>query len=134
MQTRTILVVEDDLALAEAIKMKLERDGFTVASMISAESAIAWITDHIPDLIWLDMLLPGMSGLDLLEYLRQYERFKEIPVLMVSVSTGPEKIKRAFELNIIDFISKGDHDIKDVVGQVSAYFSGQRAAVTPPVS
>lgn len=134
MKTRTILVVEDDLALAEAIKMKLERDGFTVASMVSAESAITWITDHIPDLIWLDMLLPGMSGLDLLEYLRQHERFKEIPVLMVSVSTGPEKIKRAFELNIIDFISKGDHDIKDVVGQVSAYFSGQRAAVTPPVS
>lgn len=134
MQTRTILVIEDDLALAEAIAMKLRRDGFVVESMISAEAAITWIGSHMPDLIWLDMLLPGMSGLDFLEYLRQHEEFKKIPVLMVSVSTGPEKMKRAFELNIIDFISKGDHDIKDVVGQVSAYFSRNHEVATPPVS
>jgi DNA-binding response OmpR family regulator len=122
MQSKTILIIEDDQALAEAIQLKLDRAGFFVAMMISAENAIDWLKDHVPDFIWLDVLLPGMSGIDFLEFLRKDEKYKNIPVLIVSVSTGPDKMKRAFELNIIDFISKSDHEIKDVVGQVSAYF------------
>lgn len=123
MHSRTILIVEDDLALAEAIQLKLDRAGFQAVMKISAEAAITWLKDNTPDFIWLDMLLPGMSGLDFLEHLRSEEKYKNIPVLIVSVSTGPEKMKRALELNIIDFISKADHDIKDVVGQVTAYFT-----------
>jgi CheY-like chemotaxis protein len=123
MRSRTILVVEDDLALADAIVTKLMHVGFTPVSKASGEAAITWMENSTPDFIWLDMLLPGMSGIDFLEYLRKHEQFREIPVLMVSVFTGPEKIKRAFELNIIDFVSKSDHDIKDVVGQVSTYFA-----------
>lgn len=123
MNKRTILLIEDDQALAEAIEKKLEHAGFDVAVAFSAESAIAWEKTHVPDFVWLDMLLPGMSGLEYLEHLRKDERLKNIPVLMVSVSTGPEKVKRAFELNIIDFVSKADHDIKDVVGQVTGYFA-----------
>lgn len=123
MKLPTILIVEDDLSLAEAIHLKLSHAGFEAAMMVSAEAAVGWLKEHTPDFIWLDMLLPGMSGLDFLEYLRSNEKYKNIPVLIVSVSTGPEKMKRALELNIIDFISKADHDIKDVVGQVSAYFA-----------
>lgn len=122
MQPKTILIIEDDQALTEAISLKLDRAGFQPIMMISAELAMQWLSDHIPDLIWLDILLPGMSGIDFLEYLRKDERYRSIPVLIVSVSSGPDKMKRAFELNIIDFISKSDHEIKDVVGQVSAYF------------
>ena len=125
MEKTTILIVEDDVALLEAIEMKLAKSGFNVIAMQTAEDAITWLDGNIPDLIWLDMLLPGMSGLDFLEYLRKHKEFEKIPVLVVSVSARPEKMKRAFELNIIDFVSKSEHDIKDLVEQVTVYFAVQ---------
>ncbi len=123
MQIPQILIVEDDLALAEAVELKLRHAGFLPIVASSAEIAMRHLAEHIPDLIWLDVLLPGMSGIDLLEHLRANQKFKDIPVLIVSVSTSPEKMKRAFELNIIDFISKSDNDIKTVVGRVGEYFA-----------
>lgn len=122
----TILVVEDDLPLREAVVMKLKKAGFRVIPASTAEDGILLLSSVEPNFIWLDMLLPGMSGLQFLEYIRKSEAHKDIPVMIVTASTGPEKVKRAFELNIFDFITKIDHPIKDIVNQITEYFDSKK--------
>ncbi len=124
-EKHTILVVEDDLLLSEAAYIKLSRAGFNVLSVTSAEQGLQHLNTNKVDFIWLDMYLPGMSGLDFLELIRKRIPSKEIPVMIVSACSSNEEIKRASELNIIDFVTKIDHSIKDIVGQVSIYFENK---------
>lgn len=119
----TILIVEDDLALQEVVSMKLSRVGFDVVLANSAESGISHLNDNKIDFIWLDMYLPGMSGLQFLEQIRQINTHKDTPVMIVSACSSNESIKRAFELNILNYVSKIDHSIKDIVSLVCNHFT-----------
>lgn len=121
----TILIVEDDLALQEAVKMKLERSGFGVVATASAEKGIEELNAKQVDFIWLDMMLPGMNGLQFLEQIRQVGAYKEIPVMIVSAYTSDENVEKAYSLNILNFITKLDHSIKDIVSEVSVYFENK---------
>lgn len=116
------MVVEDDVPLREAIDIKLRKEGFRVVVAGDGEQAINLLSSIRPDYIWLDMLLPGMSGLQFLEYLRSSEINKDVPVLIVSASSGPDKIKKAFELNIVNYVTKIDHPIKEIVDNIRTYF------------
>ncbi len=122
MEEHTILVVEDDLPLREAVVLKLKAAGFRVVPAATAEDGMVLLSSLHLDFIWLDMFLPGMSGLQFLEHLRENENYKNIPVIIVSAYSSNDKIKRAFELNIFNFVTKIDHPIKDIVGQISSYF------------
>jgi len=123
---KTILVVEDDAALQRAILFKLQKEGFKVLAASCAEEARIILESTKPDLIWLDMLLPGMGGLQFLELLRKKPEYKAIPVIVVSVSYSRERIKKAFELDIIDYIVKSQHELKDIVEKVKNYLSNQK--------
>jgi CheY-like chemotaxis protein len=113
---KTILVVEDEEALQEAIQTKLKGTGkYRVLFALSAEEALKIITKEIPDLIWLDLLLPGMGGFQFLHQLRSAPQWKNIPVVVVSVSGTPEKIQRAFELNVVDYIIKSQYRLEDIL-------------------
>ncbi len=122
MEEHTILVVEDDLPLREAVVLKLKAAGFRVVPAATAEDGMVLLSSLHLDFIWLDMFLPGMSGLQFLEHLRENENYKNIPVIIVSAYSSNDKVKRAFELNIFNFVIKIDHPIKDIVGQISSYF------------
>jgi CheY-like chemotaxis protein len=122
MNKKLILVVEDDPALSQAAKLKLEKANFDVAAFFSAEEALLWLSSHRPDFIWLDILLPGMSGIDFLQKLRTIDDYKAIPVMVVSVSMDPDRMKRAFDLSVVDIVFKSEHELKDIVDQVVGYF------------
>ncbi len=122
----TILVVEDDVPLREAVVMKLQKEGFKVVPAGTAEDGILLLDSIQPDFIWLDMLLPGMSGLQFLEHLRENCVYKDIPVMIVSASTSSDKIKKAFELNVVSYMAKIDHPIKEIVEQVRAFFDNKK--------
>lgn len=115
---KTVLVVEDEPALNEAITRKLRKEGFTVVSVETAEDALSAIEKGKPDLIWLDVLLPGMNGLTFLQKLRANEEWRDLAVVVVSVSAGDEKIKQAFALNVMDYIVKSQYSIEDIVTKV----------------
>jgi DNA-binding response OmpR family regulator len=116
-----VLLVEDEPSLLEAIAFKLHQKGVSILSAKSGEEALEILKDHTPVLVWLDVLLPGLSGLDVLERMRQDERLKEMPVVMVSVLAGPEKIKHAFDLGAMDYIVKSDNPIDVIVDQVMGH-------------
>lgn len=119
---KIILVVEDDESLGQAIVFKLERAGFSPILCTTAEKGLALLADKTPDFIWLDILLPGMSGLDFLQTLRKNPIYQKIPVMIVTASLGQDRMKSALELNVVDVVIKSDHELKDIVDAVEGYF------------
>ncbi|HEV2041599.1 MAG TPA: response regulator, partial [Casimicrobiaceae bacterium] len=79
--TTSILVVEDEPAIQELLRLNLEDAGFTVHTVADAESAQAQIRNALPDLILLDWMLPGQSGLAFARTLRADARTRELPII-----------------------------------------------------
>ena len=115
---KTILVVEDEPALREAIKLKLEKAVIEVWTAGNGLETLSILREKKPMLVWLDVLMPGMNGLELLQKIRQDENFKNLAVVIVSVSAGQEKIKQAFSLNVLDYIIKSEYTIDEIVNKV----------------
>ncbi|OGD31836.1 hypothetical protein A3C91_00220 [Candidatus Azambacteria bacterium RIFCSPHIGHO2_02_FULL_52_12] len=121
MEQKTILVVEDEAPLQEAISFQLEKSDVRVLAASSAEEALKILEGgERPALIWLDLLMPGMGGFAFLEKLRASEKFRDVPVAIVSVSASQEKIRRAFELNVVDYLVKSQYKISDLADRVVA--------------
>ena len=118
---KTILIVEDEVSLQEAFKLKFEKAGLRVLVAGSAEDALLILEKETPDLAALDILLPGMNGIELLKAIRTDGRWKDLKVVMVSVSSGPEKIKQAFDLHVVDFIIKSEHTLEDIVEKIKGF-------------
>ncbi len=127
-RSETILVIEDEQALQDAIQIKLKNAGYNVLFAMTAERGLEIIKSNgkLPDLIWLDLLLPGMGGLQLLEVLRANEDWKNIPVMVASVSASPEKIQRAFQLNVVDYIVKSQYRLEDIINRVGTIFDERK--------
>jgi DNA-binding response OmpR family regulator len=117
-QKKKILLIEDEPALQEAIKMKMEQKGIEVCAFDTGETALEFLKKEKPDLVWLDVLLPGINGLEVLKRIRENEKIKDLPIVIVSVSAGPEKIKKAFSYNVIDYIIKSEYTIDNIVKKV----------------
>lgn len=115
-----ICLVEDDLELQHAIQFKLKREGFEVLAVASGEEAFKILESRQIDLIWLDLLLPGMGGMQFLDLLRKNLKYRDVPVMIVSVLSDPDRIKKAFELNVVDYIVKNRENIEDVITKVKS--------------
>ena len=101
-----VLLVEDDAALAQMYRVKLERDGYTVHVAGDGEEALAWIAGQIPDLVFLDVRLPRMDGLTFLERLRADARTKNVPVVIVSNYSEEELVSRGLQLGALEYLIK----------------------------
>jgi len=86
----TILVVEDDVRAASLLLLQLEQAGYRCDCVHSAEEALQWLQRQTPDIITLDILLPGMDGWQFLEQIRNDERYRDIPVVIVSIVAEEE--------------------------------------------
>jgi DNA-binding response OmpR family regulator len=113
------MVVEDEPSLLEAIVFKLRQRNIEVVSAQTGEDALSLLKDDPPSLVWLDVLLPGINGLTVLQSIRSDKSTYDIPVVMVSVSASPAKIAQAKELGAIDYIVKSDHKIDTIIDRVS---------------
>ena len=91
MKKKTILVVEDNESLNKLIKLKLERDGYRVLVCENGEDGLKMFEKENFDLVWLDIYLPGMSGLEVLEKIRKNPKTKNQKVFMVTVSGSNKK-------------------------------------------
>ena len=101
-----VLLVEDDAALAQMYRVKLERDGYTVQVAGDGVEALSMLTGDLPDLIFLDVRLPGMDGLTFLERLRGDSRTKNVPVVIVSNYSEEELVERGLQLGALEYLIK----------------------------
>jgi two-component system phosphate regulon response regulator PhoB len=102
----TILVVEDEPAIVELLKVNLADAGYGVKTAVDAESAQAALKDALPDLVLLDWMLPGQSGLALAKQLRGNPRTRELPIIMVTARSGEADKVAGLEAWVDDYVTK----------------------------
>jgi two-component system, OmpR family, phosphate regulon response regulator PhoB len=106
MQGKTILVVEDEAPIREMLRFALSRAEFRVVEAASAQEARLRIADQRPDLILMDWMMPGVSGVDLTRELKLQATTRDIPVIMVTARTEEEDKVRGLNVGCDDYVSK----------------------------
>jgi DNA-binding response OmpR family regulator len=101
-----VLIVEDDAAIAHMYRIQLEADGYRVLVAATADDAVAAIDRCQPDLVLLDVLLPGRDGFAVLEALRAGESTRHTPVVILSNYGEPAMIDRGLALGAVDYFVK----------------------------
>ena len=102
----TILVVEDEPAIQALIEVNLRRAGHTARLAADAESAKRMVQDELPDLVLLNWMLPGMSGVDLARQLRSVPRTRAVPIIMLTARAEERDKIEALELGADDYVTK----------------------------
>lgn len=120
---KMILLLEDDAPLNRAITLKLEQGGHSVISTMRAEDALEVLNSEHPtiDIIWLDLLLPGMNGIEFLSEVRKNSDYKDIKVVICSVSGREESKGIARELGVLDYLVKSDYELSTLIEKVLSY-------------
>ena len=115
---RKILLVEDDTALASVYRSRLELEGFDVCEANNGEDALSLAVSEHPDLILLDVMMPKISGFDVLDILRNTPETTNIRVIMLTALSQPKDKERAEQLGVDDYLVKSQGVIGDVVERV----------------
>ena len=106
MSRHAVLVVEDEEDIMEVICFNLEKEGYEVNQALSGEKALQVIDKNLPSLILLDLMLPGINGLDLCRIFKQNDRTKAIPVIMLTAKSEDADIVAGLEMGAEDYITK----------------------------
>lgn len=118
---KIVFVVEDDLFLIQAYQVKLEKEKFEVWIATNGKEALSFLEKEPPSVVLLDLLLPGLNGFEFLSVLRKNERWKSVPVLILSNLSQPENIKIAKDLGAAEYIVKAETKINDVMEKIKRY-------------
>ena len=106
MSGERLLVVDDEEDILELLRYNLEREGYSVVTALSGEEAVDRARSDAPDLILLDLMLPGMNGLDVCRVLSRDERTQSIPIIILTARAEEADIVAGLELGADDYISK----------------------------
>lgn len=104
--TGTILVVDDQAANLRVVSALLVRQGYQVLTATSGDEALASYNDNPPDLILLDMMMPGMDGFEVMEALRAQAPPLRVPVVFVTAAHDRDLLLRAFDAGVVDYVTK----------------------------
>jgi CheY-like chemotaxis protein len=99
-----VLLVDDELSSAEVLALVLAGEGYEVTLAADARQALARLDEAAPDLLVTDFMMPGMNGADLARAVRERERFRNIPVLMIS--GAPQSALKAYGKHYEAFLRK----------------------------
>ncbi|HUW49484.1 MAG TPA: phosphate regulon transcriptional regulator PhoB [Sulfuricella sp.] len=102
----TILVVEDEAAIRELVVFGLQQAGHRPAVAASAEQALALVRETLPDMILLDWMLPGMSGVELARRLKADARTRDVPIIMLTARSDEQDKITGLETGADDYITK----------------------------
>ena len=116
--TYTLLIVEDDKFLSNALEAKLTREAFNLRVAHNGEDALRIALESHPDLILLDVLLPKMDGITMLQRLREDAWGKDVPVLLLTNLNDAKMIEESIKHNVHDYLIKSDWSLQEVVARI----------------
>ncbi len=125
----TILVVEDDPSIRELLSINLETSGHRVIEAASAEDAEKLITVSLPDLILLDWMLPGKSGPQFASRLRELERTKDVPIIMLTARTDEQDRVTGLEVGADDYMVK-PFSPRELIARIKAVLRRRKPQLT----
>ncbi len=121
MSKQVIYIVEDDLHIQQLIKYNLDANGFKVSVFDSGEELLSHCSDNTPDLFILDIMLPGIDGLEVCRNLKQNSSTKNIPIIMLTAKSEEFDKVLGLELGADDYITK-PFSIREMLARVKALF------------
>jgi CheY-like chemotaxis protein len=104
--SKLILVIEDEADTAEMFAKMLRLSGYEVIKIVNSSEAIQIIKDKRPDAILLDLMMPEVTGLEILHAIKQDSSLSNIPFIVISAKQLPEDIKRGFEAGASEYLTK----------------------------
>lgn len=124
-----ILVVEDEPAIREMLAFSLKGGGFELDEVADAEAGQRQAVDDPPDLILLDLMLPGMNGTDLARRLKADERTRHIPIIMLTARTEEEDRVRGLDVGADDYVTK-PFSPRELLARINAVLRRYRSEST----
>lgn len=118
-----VLVVDDEPNIVLSLEFLMEQAGFQVVTAYDGEAALERINDSAPDLLLLDISLPGISGFDVLEHLRRSEATAQLPVIMLTAHGRDIEREKVLALGADDYITK-PFSTQSLIEKVKSLLSG----------
>jgi DNA-binding response OmpR family regulator len=121
----TIMVVEDETLLLQAITKKLKLSGMDVLSCASGQQAVDYLRnlDELPDAVWLDYYLKDMNGLAFMQELKANQAWSRIPVIVVSNSASPDKVNNMLALGARKYILKAEYRLDEIIAMIRDFIA-----------
>jgi DNA-binding response OmpR family regulator len=119
----TILIVEDDHFLSSLLKARLEKEGFVVYHGVDGEEGLKLFREVSPDMALIDLILPRLSGFEVLEAISMDPQFNRIPVIVLTNLAQESDIEKAKSLGAIDYFVKVKISIDDIIHKVEEVMS-----------
>jgi phosphate regulon transcriptional regulator PhoB len=124
---KKIVVVEDEPDILDVLCYNLSKEGFEVERSMNGSQGLALIQDAVPDLVLLDLMLPGMDGLEICRRLKQQKCTRQIPIIMVTAKGEERDVVLGLDIGADDYIAK-PFSPKELVARVKAVI--RRSAVS----
>ena len=117
--SKTIMIVDDDKGMRELLGLMLERHEFSVIKAADAEDALFMLQSSTPDLFLLDVMMPGMNGIELCAKIRQFPKTADTPIVFLSARTEVGDVQSALHLGANDYLFKPIlvHDLVTVINR-----------------
>ena len=127
--SRKILLIEDDMALANLYKMELESKGNIVVHVAEGSQAVDSVRQNTPDIVLLDVMLPGKNGLEILQEIRDSADIKGVKVIMLTNFGNEENVSTALELGALDYIMKYKITPSEMSAKISSFLGDSTESV-----
>lgn len=124
-----VMLVEDDIFLSGMYVKKLELEDFEVLLASDGKQGLKMIQDQPPDLILLDIMLPKMSGFDLLKEIKKEKKTKDIPVILLTNLGQKKHVEKGFALGAKDYLIKAHFMPSEVIDKVKNILKEKHAGV-----
>ena len=126
-QPKRILIVDDDPLIARMYENKLKTDGYDVSVAFNGEEALAGAIKNPPDLIFLDVMMPKMNGVETLKILKENEKTRKIPVLILTnLGDREEDVENAKKLGALDYLIKSQLSLRELSDRAKAILEAQK--------
>lgn len=115
---KTILIVEDEKTLRDVLHDKLESEGFNVLIAKDGEEGLEEAVENHPDLILLDIIMPKMDGITMFGKLKEDERGRDIPVIILTNLSPVEGVSQTIDRSVSNYLVKSDWKLDEVIEQI----------------
>ncbi len=118
-----ILIIEDDRFLRELMARKLTQVNYEVVEAVDGEDGLQKIAEKKPDLVLLDLILPGIDGFKVLSKVKETPNLSSIPIIILSNLGQREDIERGLKLGAVDFLVKANFTPNEIVEKIKRLLS-----------
>lgn len=119
---KKILIIEDDKFLRELIGQKLLKEGYDIIEAVDGEKGIKSIKDEKPDLILLDLILPGMDGFEVLTKIKEDAGIAQVPVIILSNLGQKDDIEKGLKMGAVDYLIKAHFTPGEIIDKIKVIF------------